>query len=330
MLCTPHHSLCGVRDLLIQAIVGSVAEVWGFAGMNPSVDSLPPESFPSLSPGALSPYIAMSSRIQADLKHIDAALKSCPNKATLKNGSLESWRANGRGISAVTSSYQASVFSDPGSGVAPWLHWRKSNTSKQLLGFMRAVIEAVAADAQRGALALPPIARTAMDATLHACIALLSWLFTATQSAALWPSMREWFIDQKGIGSLWAALAWNMTLAVRERATVLSGPNGPLSEQHPSYTALSRTLVTALELTNRLPVSKAAGMPDELALLPGLVASLSLLFSNVLPRDLAAGNAHEWDLGSVLCQILELRNRCVWERAMRATHCPRTCTGGGY
>ena len=182
---------------------------------------------------------------------------------------------------------------------------------------MRAVIEAVAADAQRGALALPPIARTAMDATLHACIALLSWLFTATQSAALWPAMREWIIEQNGIESVWAALARSMTLAEQDHVAVCSGPNGTLSEQHGALscippTNLSRTFVTALELTNQLPVSKSAGMPDELALLPGLIASLSILLGDVLPRDLAAGNAHGWDLVSVLFQITELRNRCVW------------------
>ena len=163
------------------------------------------------------------------------------------------------------------MFSDPSGGTAKWMHWRKSNTSKQLLGFMRAVVEAMQADAQRGAPALPFFTRINMEAMLHGCIALLGTLFVATNSAALWPAMREWIFDHGGIRSVWAALAWSMTLTERERATSCTGPDGPTSEQYDnlSYTPLSTTFVCALALAIQLPRAASAHRLEDIVFSPG-------------------------------------------------------------
>ena len=267
--------------------------------------------------GFVSPnsHITMTSRIYADLQRLDAALKSCPNRATLKNCAQDSWKASSQVIPEVFSIYGASVFSDPSGAAAQWMHWRKSSASKQLLGFLKAVIEVLEADAQRVAPALPFVVRVFMDATLHGCISMLSFLFTSTQSAALWPAMREWIVDQGGIRSMWTALARTMVLARRERAAACKA-DSLLSEQEYdslSYQTLRRAFPEALSLTNQQPFAASACWPDEIAHIPGLITSLSILFSDVLPRDLAAGNAHKWDISSVLRQIngLQLRSRYV-------------------
>ena len=247
----------------------------------------------------------MSSRIQADLQRIDAALKSCPNRAALKSGTTDTWISGNTGLAAVTSVYQSSVFSDRNSGAAPWIQWRKSNASKQLLGFMRAVMD-TAMEADQGSAsptsALLLASHIAMRAMLHGCIALLTKLFVATQSAALWPAMREWLLDQGGIKGLWSALAQSMTLAERDSAAAsAAAANGPLSMRDAnSCSTLGATLIFALSMTGELQfttfTTSASSGREELSLLPGLITSLTILFGDVLPRELAAGHADEWDI----------------------------------
>ena len=268
----------------------------------------------------------MSSRIQADLQRIDAALKSCPNRAALKSGTTESWVAGNTGLAAVTSIYRNSIFSDPNSGAAPWIQWRKSNASKQLLGFIRAVMD-TAMEADPGAVCSTPAmlltAHTAMHTTLHGCIALLTKLFMATLSAALWPAMREWLIELGGIQSLWEALAQSMLMGGRDSAAMVAAAcgatNGPLAEMRKTlcYSTLGDAIVSALSLTNQLNqlpiVTSSASGREELSHLPGIVASLSIIFGIILPEELAAGNAHEWDIINVLRHIfkLQIRSRSV-------------------
>ena len=238
----------------------------------------------------------------------------------MQSGAIASWNFTSEvGTSALISCYGASVFSDPNGGAAMWIHWRKSSVSKQLLGFMRAVIEVVQAEHQRGAPAPPLMARINMDAMLHGCIPLLVLLFNATNSAALWPALREWITDH-GIKSVWAALARSIALAERERAAACV-PNSQrilTSEQYDdlSYAPLRMTIACALSLATQLPRAASANRLDDNAYLPGLITSLSLLFGDILPRDLAAGNAHMWDLIAMLRHIDDLRLRsrclCVW------------------
>ena len=245
------------------------------------------------------------SRIQSDLQRIDTALKLCPNRAALKSSTTESWIAGNTGLAAVASVYQSSVFFDANSGAAPWIQWRKSNTGKQLLGFIRAVMD-TAMEADPGAVCSTPAmlltAHTAMHTTLHGCIALLAKLFSATQSAALWPAMREWLLDQGGIKGLWSALAQSMTLAERDSAAAsAAAANGPLSMRNAnSCSTLGTTLIFALSMTNELQfttfTTSASSGREELSLLPGLITSLTILFGDVLPRELAAGHADEWDI----------------------------------
>ena len=266
--------------------------------------------------------VAMSSRIQADLQRIDAALRSCPNRASLKSDAMESWKAGYMGISAVMTIYCSSIFSDPNGGAAPWLHWRKSSASKQLLGFMRAAVEVVEAD-QSTTLPTPEllVARAYMYATLHGCVGLLARFFASTQSAALWPAMRDWIVDQGGMESVWAALAQSTTLAARERGTLVttfgtdvqqSADGGAVSEavEALSHSSLRVNIISALTMTNQLPIATSASRPEGFPLPPGLVASLSSLFSDVLPRDIAAGNAHKWDLVTLVCQVLNIWLLC--------------------
>ena len=266
--------------------------------------------------------IAMASRIQLDLQRIDVALKSCPTRTMLKSDTMESWTAINLDVTNLLSVYRSSIFSDHISahgGAATWLHWRKSNASRQLLIFVRAVMEVMEAEpGTAGRTQELLIARPLIGSTLNCCIALIANLLTATQSAALWPAMREWIMDQGGIKSVWAALARTMMAAGRERAAVaaMSGTDAQLSRMHEAlyYSTLRTAFVSALTLTNALPTATSPSRPGNLTLLPGLVASLSFLFSDVLPRDLVAGNAHEWHLSDMLRQITMLRNRSrsVW------------------
>ena len=223
----------------------------------------------------------------------------------------------------MSSVYRSSVFSVPSGGAALWVHWRKSSVSKQLLGLMRAVIEVVEADEGTVNPTLEfLVARANVYATLHGCIAQLTQLFAATQSAALWPAMREWIIDQGGMNSVWAALARSMELAAQERVAFLAlcgadaqmsaGAGKEMSEslEDLSYRPPRMNIVSALTMTNQLPIATPASWPEELPFLPGLIASLSFLFSEVLPRDMAAGNAHKWDLILLVYHIVMLWHRC--------------------
>lgn len=90
-------------------------------------------------------------------------------------------------------------------------------------------------------------------------------------------------MDQGGLRNIWLALTWSMVL--------------------PS------DLRTAHAVTVREPVHAVLGLmtrPDGTQLVsppsahPCIIAALTLLFSDFLPRDHAAGNAREWRMREVL------------------------------
>ena len=89
--------------------------------------------------------------------------------------------------------------------------------------------------------------------------------------------MREWVLQQGGLQSLWTALAWSLTQLPTHGIDI-------------GLRRLSMQAVVTLLSPDRT-VDFAALLP-----LPAVATVLRLLFSDFLPGDLAAGNAHKWAL----------------------------------
>ena len=114
-------------------------------------------------------------------------------------------------------------------------------------------------------------------------------MFKNSQHGALWPAMREWIVDQGGLQAVWQALAWSMALVGGDQAA------------HDA--ALREPVHAVLDLMFRPDGTQ----PDFLSSgCPSISSALTLLFSNLLPRDLASGNAHEWDMRKVLGNVVSL------------------------
>ena len=175
-----------------------------------------------------------------------------------------------------------SSFSDQNGSAATWIHWRKSGTSKQLLGLLRAAVD----EAPGPALD----AGCVREGALHFGIRSISFLLKRTQCGALWPAMCEWIVDQGGLQAIWQALAWSMALVGGNKAT---------------HDAALRELVHAVIGIIMLKPD-GTQLPFPLSAHPSVMAALMLLFSDVWPRDLASGNAHQWDMQKVLASAMSL------------------------
>ena len=229
----------------------------------------------------------MAARIKADLQRIDAALKASlghrGSLARLRAGSLEAWSAISTSLSDVTLALTSSAFADPGDGAAAtWVHWRKTSTSKQLLSLLQTVIEEVH-------VAEPATAWGSRSCAAHGSF-LITWsFFVQTRSAALWPAMRGWLVDQGGMQSVWTALAW--CLSSREHNT----SNDIVQIRNSIRATFSLTLyIDSATVTASLPQH------------PDVVIALRLIFSDILPADFAAGSAHLWQLRDVLSSVSAL------------------------
>ena len=230
----------------------------------------------------------MAARIKADLQRIDTALKAGlghrGSLARLKAGSIEAWSACSTSLSDAILVFMSSAFAEPGEGAAAtWVHWRKSSTSKQLLSLLQTVIEEVH-------VAEPTAAWSLRSCAAHSSIHIVCFFFMHTRSAALWPAMRGWLVDQQdGMQSMWTALAW--CLSNRE-----SNASHDLGQPRCSIHSM-------LYLTAELHGANAtSSLPQH----PGVISSLQLILSDILPRDFAAGNAHFWQLRAVLSSIASL------------------------
>ena len=158
----------------------------------------------------------MSARIQADFLLIDRALRGgCSHRSSLKTDSLQAWQACIESLAAVLSFLHDGVCifkSEDKSVAAVWVQWRKSNTSKQLLGLVKSVLEAAAAEAsQRGASVRRCMAW--MAAGLHTSITIASYFHSFTTYGVLWPALREWLVEQGGVSTMWSALTWDLQRA---------------------------------------------------------------------------------------------------------------------
>ena len=229
----------------------------------------------------------MSSSVTADLQCIDRAIRSgVSHRALLKSGSIEAWNAClGSLEGAIVFLMDPSFSNRIGSSAATWIRWRKSSTSKLLLGLLRTAIE----EAPGAALA----AGCVRERALHVGFNVIRFLFRHTQSGALWPAMREWIVEQGGLRAIWQALAWSMALVGEDQS--------------------------AHDVALRLPVQKIIGLmlrPDgvqsafPLPAHPCVSVALTLLFRDLLPRDLASGgNAHsEWGVQTVLGNVVGICN----------------------
>ena len=207
------------------------------------------------------------------MQRVDLAIRSgvtCP-RSMFRSGSFEAWNACLISLQGALKIISDSRFADRNGGAATcWVHWRKSGTSKQLLGLLRTAVE----EAPGSALA----AGCVRESTLHAGIGVIGVLFKCSQSGVLWPAMREWIVDQ-GVPAMWSALTWSMGLVGGNQA--------------------------AHDAALRVPVHVVIGLYGaQLTFPPSAHASISealtLLFSDILPRDLASGNVHEWCMQELL------------------------------
>ena len=224
----------------------------------------------------------MSSRITADLQRVDRAIRpGVSHRSLFKSGSIEAWNACLSSLQATQQILIDSGFADQNGSAATWIHWRKSSTSKQLLGLLRATVE----EAPGSALTAGCI----RECALHVGLGVISFLFKRTQYGALWPAMREWLVDHSGLRDIWLALAWSMALVSEDQAA----HDGALRVQVQAVIGLMKSPDKRL-LT--LPVSAH----------PSITAALTLLFRDSLPRDLGSENAHEWRMGEVLAHVASI------------------------
>ena len=116
----------------------------------------------------------MSSRALAQLQRLEAAIRPGVNqRASLRSASsLGAWEACGKSADAACEIVSLFI-SDPGSGAALWLHWRKSSASKQFLALLKAISEAIASEAAW----MPAAAASAIGAgRLRPCM-VIAWTF---------------------------------------------------------------------------------------------------------------------------------------------------------
>ena len=86
---------------------------------------------------------------------------------------------------------------------------------------------------------------------------------------------------------------------------------------------------TAHDASLREPVHAVIGLmsrPDGVQLTyplsthPSISSALTLLFSNLLPRDLASGNAHEWDMHDLLVNVVSVSHQLSSSQPLPQLH----------
>ena len=250
---------------------------------------------------------------QVDIRRIENALKAFPSRVMLKGDSTEAWDVCFRGLQALLSSLADSIFTDRGKdAAAAWMHWRKSSTSKQLLSLLRSVLElqthgqgAASRDAAVGAGAAgAPTLTEHSAASVHSrrdsvashagifCTGVIDLMFLNSQSAALWPAMREWLVNQGGIQSIWTALAWSISLG-----------DIAIDQERERSVSLGRSAEQVLMLTSELYHLGGRELSVQLAQHPSVIASLQRLLGDVLPRDVAARGKATWDMFVMLPSV---------------------------
>ena len=134
----------------------------------------------------------MPSRVLAQLQRLEIALRPGFNqRASLRSASsFGAWEACGNSFETACE-IVGFIISDQGSGAALWVHWRKSSASKQFLSLLKAISEAIAADAD-----WMPVASISASSTrrLRLCMAIawthvmdtLRLLYKGSQEGVLW------------------------------------------------------------------------------------------------------------------------------------------------
>ena len=195
----------------------------------------------------------MSARIQAAFLRIDRGLlDGCSLRSSLKSNSVQAWEACGYSLAAFIAVLgdDACIFSSAADNksAASWVQWRKSNTSKQLLGLVRSILDAVAAEESRREVSAPVRKCIAfMTMGLHAVIIIAHYLHAASTSGVLWPALHEWLVEQGGVDTMWRALTWAVRVEV-------SGATGGITNARALAILSSVGNVLSLSLTcPRLP-----------------------------------------------------------------------------
>ena len=255
----------------------------------------------------------MSARIQAEFLRLDRALRGgCNLRSSLKADSLQAWEDCLESLVAVKRFLVdgSCIFTSASDkSAAVWLQWRKSNTSKQLLGLVRSVLEpAAAAQANRREVAAP--VRAWMSSGLHASIDIASFLHAAAAMGVLWPALREWLMEQGGVDTMWRALAWgladalkvnNSTQAIMILISVdnilplsLHCPKPPLRPNDALLKGHGSEGVTVLQLTlgTLLPAAFPAMQPDSRTRAVALAHRIGLLCCSSTPAAEKAGEEY--------------------------------------
>ena len=221
-----------------------------------------------------------AARVQAELLQFEAALRPAyGQRVALRSASEDAWKACLSSLLSFVGILETSVLADGESGGAKWVQWRKSGASKQLIGLLRAAIEAAAAKpADSGSSVGAGSGITTDVAATQITMKLLHLLYKRTQRAALWPALREWLSEephQHGLQDLWRALAWIL------RALKPEFPE--ISDDMPEYGAMNLA-ISSIDSMLQVSFGPPTGLvPRHLLQHPGLVAALRLVFGSTLP-----------------------------------------------
>ena len=215
-----------------------------------------------------------AARVQAELLQFEAALRPAyGQRVALRSASEDAWKACLSSLLSFVGILETSVLADGESGGAKWVQWRKSGASKQLIGLLRAAIEAAAAKpADSGSSVGAGSGITTDVAATQITMKLLHLLYKRTQRAALWPALREWLSEephQHGLQDLWRALAWILRALKQEIRNMHSAMT-------PIISSIDSVLQVSLSPTGLL-------LPRHLLQHPSLVAALRLVFGSTLP-----------------------------------------------
>ena len=240
--------------------------------------------------------IYMSARIQAEFLRLDRALRGgCSHRSSLKAGSSQAWEACEDSLLAVVSVFDEDtcIFKSDKSVAAVWVQWRKSNTSKQLLGLVRSVLEAATAQGSRREASAPDRMCMALTAVgMHDSITIADRLHAAAAEGVLWPALHEWLLEKGGVDTMWRALTLELERACAgDEGGIWAGMSDALEIANARANMILDSVVTVLILSLSLRCPKPPPQPNG-ALLKGHggdgVTVLQLTLGKLIPAAFPA------------------------------------------
>ena len=236
----------------------------------------------------------MSAHIQAEFLRLDRALRGgCNLRSSLKADSLQAWQACEESLEAVISVLEDDACIFTPACAAVWVQWRKSNTSKQLLGLVRSVLEAATAQGSRREASAPDRMCMALTAVgMHDSITIADRLHAAAAEGVLWPALHEWLLEKGGVDTMWRALTLELERACAgDEGGIWAGMSDALEIANARANMILDSVVTVLILSLSLRCPKPPQQPND-ALLKGHggdgVTVLQLTLGKLIPAAFPA------------------------------------------